>query len=278
MPIIEAITLGLIQGLTEFIPVSSSGHLILVREIFGWADSGIAFDSILHLGTLLAVLIYFWKTWKNLLKALGQIISRKPVKPEDKFLLGAIIIGTIPALIVGYFFNETIDKTFREITWVTIFLIATGIVFVIAERVRKWFKKREKQYGKTEFKDVGWAKILFIGLMQAIALLPGVSRSGMTIAGGIFSGLSRESAARFAFLLSMPIILAAGILGLVEVFGNGGLEKIGLISLIVGFVVSAVSGYFAVRFMLKFLRNHKLYIFSIYLIVLGVVLLVISNL
>lgn len=278
MPIIESIILGLIQGITEFIPVSSSGHLVLVREIFGWQDSGIAYDSILHLGTLLAVLIYFRKTWLDLLTALGQIISRKPAKSEDKFLISAIIIGTIPALFFGYFLNKIIDQTFREITWVTIFLIATGLLFLVAERARRFFKKREEQYGQIKFEQIGWAKVLLIGLMQSIALLPGVSRSGMTIAGGIFSGLTREGAARFAFLLSMPIILAAGILGLIEVFGNGGLAEIGLASVIIGFVVSAISGYFAVKFMLRFLRNHKLYIFSIYLIVLGVVLLVISNL
>ncbi|MFC1617647.1 undecaprenyl-diphosphatase UppP [Patescibacteria group bacterium] len=278
MPIFEAIILGLIQGLTEFIPISSSGHLVLVRELFGWEDTGIAFDTVLHLGTLLAVIIYFWSTWKSLLFTLGRLIARKETKPENKFLLLALIIGTLPALAIGYFFNESIDQLFRDISWVAIFLIATGVLFVIAERARRWFKKREEQYGQKKFKDLGIGRALFIGCMQAVALLPGVSRSGLTIAGGIFSGLTREAAARFAFMLSVPIILAAGILGLIEMAGNGGIAEIGLASVIIGFIVAAASGYLAIKFMLRFLRQRKLYIFSIYLMILGVTLLVLGNL
>jgi len=288
MPLIQALVLGLIQGLTEFIPVSSSGHLVLVRELFGWEDLGVAFDTILHLGTLLAVVVYFWSTWKKVFRTLGVIVAslfkpelRQSLDKEDVFLLGALVIGTIPAVVTGYFLGSWIDDTFRSLAWVTVFLMATGILFIIVERARRYFKRREEErgqpeFGTTKFAHLGWWKVLFIGCMQAVALLPGISRSGTTIAGGVFSGLNREAAARFAFLLSFPVILAAGIVGISQIAGDG-VEKIGWGSLIIGFVVSAVSGYFAVRLMLKYLRTKKLYIFSIYLFVLAIIIFILGS-
>lgn len=288
MSIFEAVVLGLIQGLTEFIPVSSSGHLVLVRELFGWEDTGVAFDTILHLGTLLAVFIYFWSIWKSLFKSLGKfflgIFSRsywQKIPKEDSFLLGALIVGTIPAVIIGYFFRDFIDQTFRDIIWVTVFLMATGVLYILVERARRYFKHREEgkgnvEYGTTKFRDLSWGKILFIGVMQAIALLPGVSRSGTTIAGGVFSGLTREASARFAFMLAAPVILAAGILGLVDIFSNGGVTQIGIAQIIIGFSVSLIAGYFAVRLMLNYLKTRKLYIFSIYLFVLAIVIFLLN--
>ena len=286
---LQATILGLIQGLTEFIPVSSSGHLVLVRELFGWEDMGVAFDTVLHLGTLVAVIIYFWSTWKSLLRTLGLLIAglfksscRKKIQPAELFLLAALLVATIPAVIVGYLTRDFIDSTFRNIVWVAIFLVVTGTVFIFMERGRRYFKhlaekKQQPRYGLTEFKNLSWGRIVFIGIMQSFALLPGISRSGFTIAGGVFSGLTREAAAKFAFLLSAPIILGAGLVGVYDIYQDGW-EKIGLTSLIIGFLVSLVSGYFAVRFMLKFIRGHKLYIFSVYLFVLAVVILIINQL
>lgn len=289
MPLIQATILGLIQGLTEFIPVSSSGHLVLVRELFGWEDMGVAFDTVLHLGTLLAVIIYFWSTWKSLFKTFGFFLAgffkpalRSRINKSELFLLAALIIATIPAAVLGYLTRDFIDAAFRNIVWVAIFLVVTGTVFIFMERGRRYFKrlaekKQQPRYGVTEFKNLSWGRIIFIGIMQSFALLPGISRSGFTIAGGGFSGLTREAAAKFAFLLSAPIILGAGLVGLYDIYQSGW-ETIGLASIIIGFVVSLVSGYFAVRLMLKFIRGHKLYIFSVYLFVLAVVILVINQL
>jgi len=288
MPLIQATILGLIQGLTEFIPVSSSGHLVLVRELFGWPDMGVAFDTILHLGTLLAVLVYFWSTWKKVFKTFGIMLVgifrhdwRQKNTNEDKFLVGALIVGTIPAVIAGYFLGEWIDQTFRDLAWVTIFLMVTGILFIIAERGRRWFKKQDKGNGESEFgtaklSNLGWGKIIFIGCMQAVALLPGISRSGTTISGGIFSGLNRETAARFAFLLSFPVILGAGLIGVIDIADHG-FAEIGWAALIVGFAVSAISGYFAVKMMLRYLRTKKLYIFSIYLFALAIIIFILGS-
>jgi undecaprenyl-diphosphatase len=289
MSLLQATILGLIQGLTEFIPVSSTGHLVLVRELFGWEDMGIAFDTVLHLGTLLAVIIYFWSTWKSLLRTAGLLIAslfkpscRKKTEPSQVFLLAALAVATIPAVIVGYWARDFIDVAFRNIIWVAIFLIVTGTIFIFMERGRRYFKrlaekKQRLRYGLTEFKNLSWGRIILIGIMQSFALLPGISRSGFTIAGGVFSGLTREAAAKFAFLLSAPIIFGAGLIGLYDIYRDG-LEKIGVWSLVIGFLVALISGYFAIRFLLKFIRSHKLYIFSVYLFVLAVVILIITQL
>lgn len=279
MDIIQASILGLIQGLTEFIPVSSSGHLVLIRILFGWEDTGVAFDTILHLGTLLAVFICFWSTWKSLLFTIWNLLSGlwhkqnlQKIKKEDKGLLLALLIGTLPAAVMGFFMRDLVDGFFRDVFWVAFFLICTGVLFIIIERldIARVPKKNNEILKVTSLSS---KQAFFIGLMQAVAILPGVSRSGMTIAGGMFVGFNREKAARFAFLLSAPIILAAGLVGLFEISSTG-FAGIGLWSVIIGFVVAAVSGYLAIKMMLQFLKSKKLYIFSIYLFIVGILILI----
>ncbi|EKD49151.1 MAG: hypothetical protein ACD_63C00254G0008 [uncultured bacterium] len=289
MSLLQATILGIIQGLTEFIPISSSGHLVLVRELFGWKDTGFAFDAILHLGTLFAVIVYFWKIWKKMFIAFGFVVAGlfqpdlfKKAGKEDVKLLLYIIVATIPALIAGYFFMDIIENVFRNIIWVVVFLIMTGVLLIGIELLKIYFKRRSNKFGVTEKPDsdellhLGVGKALLIGVMQAVALLPGVSRSGMAMAGGIFVGLTRQAAARFSFLISGPVVIAAGALGLIYIKENG-TNGIGVWEILIGFTTSLVVGYFTVKYMLKYLNKNKFYVFSLYLIVLGIVLFLLEK-
>lgn len=280
MPLFQALILGLVQGLTEFIPVSSSGHLVVVPALLGWDEPSVAFDTILHLGTLLAVLVFFWREWWRLLttlyRALAGIFSsaqRQKINRGDARLLGLIIIGTIPALIVGYLFQDQIESIFSSLLFVTFFFLITGVLLTVVELFLNWRQSRARTKNiQTERKDLSWGGALLVGIMQALAVLPGLSRSGLTISGGIFSGLNRERAARFSFLLSAPVILAAGALGLLELHKSS-LTNNDLVALIIGFAVAAISGWLAIDWLLKFLRRRKLYIFSIYLVVLSLLII-----
>lgn len=281
MSILQSVILGLVQGLTEFIPVSSSGHLVLVSEIFGWEDQGIAFDIVLHLATLVAVVVYFWREWGRMLKSFGiwfaSLFSpslRSKISKEDGKLFLYILIGTIPAVPAGLFLEEYIEGYFRSIFWVSLFMILTGLLFVVLERGRRFYKHKREEKGQEEFgtdkiSELGILKSLFIGVMQSLGIFPGVSRSGITIAGGFLSGLSRQAAARFSFLLSVPAIIGAGTIGIKEISGKGFNGGILPIHFIIGFAVSLFAGYFSIKWMLRFLKHEKLYVFAIYLIMLG---------
>ncbi len=280
MPLFQAIILGLVQGLTEFIPVSSSGHLVAVPALLGWDSPSVAFDTILHLGTLLAVLVFFWREWWRLVTVLGHALAgifsaaqRRLINRDDARLLGLIIIGTIPALIVGYLLKDQIESVFSSLLFATLFFLITGILLTGVELFLNWRLSRARDKNvQTERKDLSWGGALGVGIMQALAILPGLSRSGLTISGGIFSGLNRERAARFSFLLSAPVILAAGAMGLLELHKSS-LANNDLVSLVVGFAVAAVTGWLAIDWLLKFLRHRKLYVFSIYLVVLSLLII-----
>ncbi len=277
MPLLQAIVLGLVQGLTEFIPVSSSGHLVIVPYLLGWEAPGIAFDTILHLGTLLAVLVYFWREWRRLLIAavylVGGVFSarwRQKVDRGDAALLGLLVLGTIPALAAGYFFQDIFEQAFDNVALVALFFLVTAVLLAGVELYLKWRERRQPD--KSQPVNPRWGGALLVGIMQALAIFPGLSRSGLTISGGIFSGLSRERAARFSFLLSLPIILAAGLLGILDLQKTPLSDGDGLV-LLIGFAVAALSGWLAIRWLLSFLKRRPLYIFSIYLIIISALII-----
>lgn len=248
---LEAFILGIIQGLTEFLPISSTGHLYLGRHLFGLDDAGLFLDTMLHVGTLLAVLVVY----KN---ELLQILKN----PFGKLSM-LLIIGTIPAVIVGLLFNdlfETISKTGMTIGWE--FLI-TGVILWMADHIKNGAKKLEM---------ISYTDALFIGSFQAAAIFPAVSRSGLTIAAGLFRKLDRETAAYFSFLLSIPAIAGGIVLQFGEML-SGRTEPISFVSLFVATLSSALFGYMAVVWMINFLKRKSLKIFAIYVWLLGISIL-----
>jgi undecaprenyl-diphosphatase len=267
----HAIILGIVQGLTEFLPISSSAHLIIVPWLFGWKESGLQFDVALHMGTLVAVLIYFWRDLLDMGLAVPQgIRSRRPFEDPKSRLAWIIVVGTIPAAIVGGLFNDRIDNYFhqdtggnRAIALVALLMIGLALILLIAERTARHTRPME---------DLGWKSGLFIGCAQALALLPGVSRSGSTITAGLMTGLKRDSAARFSFLLGVPAILGAGVLETKKVM-DAGLSGNQLTTFIVGAVTSAIIGYLAIAFLLAFLRSNSTFVFIVYRVIFGVMIL-----
>jgi undecaprenyl-diphosphatase len=265
MTLADGLILGTVQGLTEFLPVSSSGHLILAREVLGInVAGGLAFDAILQLGTILAVLVYFRQTILNLIRDVLRIVSGrgKDVKKEDRNLLLGLIVGTLPALVFGLLLEKFMDSTFRSATIVAITLILGSILFFIAERVatQKDAHPSVKQ---------SWR----VGCFQTLALVPGVSRSGATISGGLILGLTRDMAARLSFLLSIPIITGSGLKKLVDVWQSGTIDATWTI-LAAGFLTAFLVGLFCIRFLLEYLKRHTLSAFAWYRIALAVIVLI----
>ncbi|MCC6544365.1 MAG: undecaprenyl-diphosphate phosphatase [Nitrospirae bacterium] len=262
----QAIILGLIQGLTEFLPVSSTAHLILAPWILGWDDPGLAFDVVLHLGTLTGIIAFFWKDFYNiLLGMMSGIVFRKSYSGTDGRLGWYIIIGTIPAGVAGLLYKDKIETVLRNPRVIGISLILFGLILLWAEVVGR--KKRRMDH-------LNIVDAIVIGCAQAIALIPGVSRSGITITAGLFRNLERAAAARFAFLLSTPIIMAGGLLSSMDVYKEG-LPQEMYMTFAAGFAASAISGFLAIKYMLVFLSRQKVNIFVYYRIVLGILILLI---
>ena len=259
---LNSIVLGIVQGVTEFLPISSSGHLVLFRDILGFkTDYDLSFDAVLQLATGLALVVYFWKDILNLIFSFFKMIFGKQIEQKEKILIWAIILGTIPAVIGGLLLQTQMDTIFRNLHLVAYILIVGSIVMYLAEK----FSKQNSNL------TVGRGFI--VGLFQVLALIPGFSRSGSTISGGLFMGLSREQAARFSFLLSIPIIVGSGSLKLFELTSKNELGGLGL-PLFVGSFFAFVTGLFVVHFLLKYLKNHKLDIFVIYRIFLAILILI----
>lgn len=261
MNFFSALILGVVQGLTEFLPVSSSGHLILAREILGLqTENGLAVDAILQLATILAVGIYFYKDLINLAKTAVFVILNKPIDQKNKILLIAIILGTIPALIAGLLLEKTMETVFRSAELVAITLILGSALFWLAEKMAKQNKPLDINNG------------FLIGLFQTLALVPGVSRSGSTISGGLILGLTREQAARFSFLLSFPIILGSGLKKFLDLQKEHLISSLGY-PLLLSFITAFIVGLLCIHFLLRYLKNHSLNIFIIYRIWLAFVVL-----
>lgn len=263
MDILYNIILGAVQGITEFLPVSSTGHLIFIREIFGAnGEFGLAVDAILHLATALAVLVYFRKDFLGLAKEAYSYVLGREVSRENRILLVSIILGTIPAVVMGVLLESSMDTIFRNINLVAYALIAGSILIYFADK----FAKQNKDLSISS----GWK----IGLFQVLALVPGMSRAGSTISGGLLLGLSREAAARFTFLLSFPIILGAGSKKALEL-NNAGVFMESGIAILISAISAFVVGMFSIHYLLKFLKTHTLKVFVVYRLLLATLILII---
>lgn len=264
MTIIRAIVLGLVQGLTEFLPISSIAHLRIVPALLGWPDPGAAFSAVIQLGTLVAVLVYFARDVAGLTgAALAGLARGRPLADAQARLAWLIVLGTVPIGVCGLVFKRFIEHEARSLYVISASLILLALVLWVAER-RGGFRKPIEAIG---FRESQW-----VGLAQALALIPGSSRSGVTITAGLFLGLTREAAARFSFLLGIPAILASGLFEFPELVRHG-LGGGGLLSLGVATVVSAASGYLAIAFLLRYLRTHTTHLFVWYRLALGGLLL-----
>lgn len=261
MSVIQAIILGLIQGLTEFIPVSSSGHLVLAHKLLGVTEQGLAFDVALHFGTLLALLIYFWKD----LWAYFSALFKKNEKTHQAYLL---IAATIPAAAIGLLLESKAESQFRSARLVGVTMLLFGCLMLVAE----WYYRRESRHAKLEQANAKQA--LGMGFAQAAAIVPGVSRSGSTITAGLFLGMDRVAATRFSFLLGVPITAGAVLKIFTE---SSALSQVRaeMNIFFIGALVAFISGVWAIKFMISYLSKHGLHIFAYYRIALGLLTLLI---
>ncbi|MGB3634615.1 MAG: undecaprenyl-diphosphatase UppP [Rubrobacteraceae bacterium] len=257
LELIEAIFLGIVQGLTEFLPVSSSGHLVLGQYFLGLDPErfGLSFDVALHMGTLLAVVTFFWRDLVRMAYAfVRSFTGHRNMSNPDQRLAYLILAATVPAALIGFLFEGFIETRTR-LPWVVVFnLVLVGVLFIVAEIMGKKNRRASK---------LGFREAIGIGVAQAAALVPGVSRSGATITLGLFLGLRREEAARFSFLMSVPIIGGAGALQMSEVISEG-MTAFETLIFGVGFVSSAVVGYAAIKFFISYIADHSLRAFSYY--------------
>ena len=245
MTIIQSIILGIVQGIAEFLPISSSAHLVFIPWALNWPPHTLTFDVALHIGTLFALLLFFWKEWWGIIKS-----------P----LLWLLLLGCIPGAIAGLLGEKYFEETFRGPVTIALFMIGLALILWMAEI----YGKKKRGMG-----SVGWLDALVIGISQALALMPGVSRAGITMTSGLFLGLNRESAAKFSFLLATPIILGAGL------YKGYGLLKHGLPAaerapFLIGMLTAAVVGFFAIKYLLKYLQKNSFYLFIWYRIIVGV--------
>ncbi|MFC2053661.1 undecaprenyl-diphosphatase UppP [Chloroflexota bacterium] len=272
MTVLQSILLGVIQGLTEFLPISSSGHLVIVPYFLGWhipATDAFIFDVLLQVATLVAVIVYFWKDLIAITKAmLLSLKNKSPMKTQQARLGWNLILATIPAGIIGLLLKETVENTFANPKLTAWALFLTAILLIIAERGGK----RDRNLEQLDWKDVLW-----IGFSQVLAIFPGVSRSGATIAGGMTRDLGRPTAARFSFLMSIPIMLVAGLSATYDLIRSPYVFQL-LPTFIPGFISAAVVGYLTIRWLLRFLVSHPLYIFAVYCSVMGLLVIVSSYL
>lgn len=254
MDIIQAIILGLVQGASEFVPISSSGHLVLVPWLLGWPPPGLIFDTVVHWGTLVAVLAYFWRDFVALASAWFRSLTSRDLGEPEAHIAWLIIVGTMPATLMGYVGKDFFGSLFAAPTWVAGLLLVTGLILALSE----WLGQRRKGPHQLTFLDS-----IIIGIAQGCAIAPGISRSGATIAAGLLCGLKREATARYSFLLATPIIFEAGLLKLLD-FSEMGNATAHLPPLFIGFLAAALSGYLCIRFLLSYLQRGKLYAFAIY--------------
>lgn len=283
MTILQAIILGIVQGLTEFIPVSSSAHLIIVPWLFGWNDpalTSLPFDVALHLGTLIAVLAFFASDWVRLIRAgLASLVERKIGADPDRRLAWLLLIGCIPGGIVGVLAESKINDLFHApgtpvrpaaIIVMGLILALLGALLFTAERLARHTRKME---------DLTLKDSILIGLAQALAVFPGVSRSGSTITAGLALGLERPTAARYSFLLSAPIIAGAGLKSLYETYqgvSTGLITRGDLLLFPIGFIAAAISGYLVIRFLMRFLQTNSTAVFVYYRWALAVLIIVVA--
>jgi undecaprenyl-diphosphatase len=260
MDSLQAIIFGAVQGITEFLPISSTAHLILLPRFMGWTDPGLTFDVALHLGTLVALLVYFRNEWIQLTMS-GLDLARGRQLTNDSRMVLMIIAATIPGALGGLFLEDFIENNLRDTRVIAATLITLALVLVVAERVGR---------RKKSIEELSFADALTVGFAQALALVPGVSRSGVTITAGLFRGLRREAAARFSFFLSTPIIAGAVGKQLLDL-AQTGITVDQMWPLVVGILSAGAVGYASIAFLLKFLATNSTYVFVYYRIALGIV-------
>jgi undecaprenyl-diphosphatase len=269
MTLFQALILGIVQGLTEFLPISSSAHLVLTPFILGWDipdDEAFIFNVLVQLATLLGVILYFRQDLVKIVAAVLKGLWNRQLISDPYARLGwQIVVATIPAGLIGLVLKEYVEKAFSSVAITAVFLICTGVLLLISERIGKRNRLVE---------NLGWKDSLLIGLFQAISIFPGISRSGSTITGGMARHLERPAAARFSFLMSIPIMLAAGLLASLDLKNNPiMLERLPVY--LPGFLAAALVGYLAIAWLLGFLTRRPLYLFSIYCFTLGLTILAI---
>lgn len=263
MNFLQAIFLGILQGLTEFLPISSSAHLVIFPYLLGWkipSDQNFAFDVIVQLGTLISLIAYFRKDLLDIGKSMVDGIRKRKLFESSESRLGwYVLLGSIPAGLAGILLKSNVEETFNSPTTAALFLFGTACLLIVAEAIGKKAKKLE---------EINWKNSLWMGLFQAISIFPGISRSGSVISGGMLNHFKRKDAARFSFLLAIPIMLAAGFIGFFDLLQ---IKELGsfLPVVLTGTFVAAVVGYLVITWMLNFLNIHSLYVFSAYCILLG---------
>ena len=272
MSLLEAIVLAVVQGLTEFLPISSTAHLRIVPALVGWSDPGAAFSAVIQIGTLAAVLTYFWRDVLRIVTAMLADLGRgKLATTHDAQLGWMIAVGTIPIVVCGLLFKSEIKTTLRSLYVVSFALVGLAVLLAIVElAVRRRIAAGE--YGR-DVDELTWRDSIVVGLAQAAALVPGTSRSGATIFGGLCCGLSREGAARFSFLLSIPSVLLAGLYQLFDARAELLASQSQVVNLVVALAVSAAVGYATIPWLLGFLRTHSTFVFIVYRLALAGVLL-----
>jgi undecaprenyl-diphosphatase len=268
MTLLQAFILGIVQGLTEFLPISSSAHLVITPFILGWKfpdEQILPFDVLVQLGTLAAVIVYFWPDlWKIIQAFVQGILKGKPFADFYSRLGWLLILATIPAGIFGLLIKKLIDQAFQSVLATGLLLFVTAALLLIAERVGKRQRKLEQ---------LTWVDALWMGVAQALSVFPGISRSGTTMAGGLARNLDRVAAARFSFLMSIPVMLAAGALEVKDVIQTPGLISL-VPQILVGFLAAAVVGYISIRWLLQFVTTHSLRAFSVYCAALGTLVVI----
>jgi len=265
LSLFEAIVLGIVQGLTEFLPISSSGHLRIVPAMAGWEDPGAAFTAVIQLGTMAAVVLYFRKDLIAIMRTwLASLRDRSLRRERDARLGWYLILATVPISIIGLAFSDQIENGARDLYLIAIMLIVFGIVLLIAEKV----SRRDRDIETITGRDA-----LIVGFAQALALIPGVSRSGATISAGLLLGFDRVAAARFSFLLSIPAVVLSGLFEMRHVIDGSAEGAVGIGPTAVATVLAFISGYLSIAFLLRFLTTHTTNVFVAYRVVLGAVVL-----
>lgn len=259
MTLLEAIIIGIIQGATEFLPISSDGHLVLIPAIFGLAQPDLVLIGLVHAGTLVAIVGYFARDLWAILKAVVTgLVKRQPFTDDNARLGWLMVLGSVPAAIVGLALKDWFERQFESPVVAAAGLLVTAAFLVVGERLLRGIKT---------IPQLTWLDTLIIGTFQVLALLPGVSRSGTTIASGLWRGLDRPAAARFSFLVGLPAIAGAGLLSILDIFGAKGSMPMGHYA--AAFVTAAVVGYLCIAFLLSWVKRHSLYPFAVYCAVVG---------
>jgi undecaprenyl-diphosphatase len=268
MPIYQAVVLAIVQALTEFLPISSTAHLVLIPWLLGWKDAGLTFDVALHAGTLVAVIIYFFRDWIQIIgQAFGMNIGSDPDLRQNRNLLWLLAVASIPIGIIGYKFDKQADTTWRQPYVIGAMLIIVGVVMWIAEK---------RRIGSKSLATIQMGDAVAVGLAQAVSVIPGTSRSGATICAGLFRNMNRETAARFSFLLSTPAIAAAVAKKAWDVHKEGGIPPEMKVPIVVGILVSGILGAIVIAFFLRYLRRSSLMPFVYYRIVFGIIVIALA--